>query len=319
MTESLYFVWKKYQRRAEILAPKMSCSVIFMPHLFRRKFLRPIDYFHKLVLSSFICFIKKPKFVVVQSPPLFGAIPALLLRVPYIIDAHNPVFQSFDNNDSWDNLPLSKLIIGNALGVIVHNHSIMNLAVKKYPKLDLFTIPDPICEIGCAEKLRSDKDILVICSFDPDEPIEILLESIKQLPNYTFTVTADPLKLPLNLRTELRALPNVRLTGFLPIQEYHSLLCRSQAALVLTNHDSIQPSGACEALSSDTQLIVSTTPLIRELFGEWAILVDNNSQSIVMAIQQLEPQNLNLSDYREAWNKSVSKEIDKLLSKLSRE
>ncbi|MGL5805596.1 MAG: hypothetical protein ACRC11_09155, partial [Xenococcaceae cyanobacterium] len=73
-----------------------------------------------------------------------------------------------------------------------------------------------------------------------------------------------------------------------------------------------QPSGACEALSSDTQLILSKTSLTQKLFGDWAVLVENSSESIALAIASLSPESLNLSRDREQWNRAVKQEIRQL-------
>jgi glycosyltransferase involved in cell wall biosynthesis len=312
MHKILFIVWKKYQRRAEVLAPQLKAKALFIPHIFRRKWLRPIDYFYKLLVGCYVGLRTRPGLIVFQAPPLYSAFTALVLGIPYVVDAHNPVFQNVGGKISWGKLPLSGFLIRHARAVIVHNHGILKLAKQSYPDVNFFNIPDPLEAISgfAVERLRN--QILVICSFDPDEPVEVFLESIARLPHYNFIVTADILKLPSDLQAKLKNLPNIRLTGFLPIDEYHVLLCNSLAALVLTSQDLIQPSGACEALSSDTQLIISHTALIKELFGEWAILVENTAPSIVSAIQGLKPKQLDLSNYRDAWNRSVYQEIDKM-------
>ncbi len=312
MHKTLFIVWKSYQRRAEVLAPQLQAKVLFIPHIFRRKRLRPIDYLYKLLVGCYVGLKTQPRLIVFQAPPLYSAFTALLLRIPYVIDAHNPVFQHVGGKISWGKLPLSGFLIRQARAVIVHNHGILKLARKSYPEVTFFNIPDPLESIlGCSVE-RLSNQILVICSFDPDEPVDVLLESIARLHHYNFIVTADILKLPYDLQVKLKNLPNIRLTGFLPIAEYHALLCSSMAALVLTSQDLIQPSGACEALSSNTQLIISNTPLINELFGEWAILVENTAPAIVNAVQELKPKQLDLSHYRDSWNRSVDQEIARM-------
>jgi glycosyltransferase involved in cell wall biosynthesis len=312
MHKTLFIIWKNYQRRADVLAPRLNARNLFIPHRFRRKVFRPSDYLYKILLSSYLGLRNRPELIVVQSPPLYSAITALILRIPYIIDAHNPVFQNVGGKISWGKLPFSRFLIRHALAIIVHNHGILELAKKNYPGVKFYNIPDPIETIRDFEDERFEDRILVICSFDPDEPVEVLLESIARLPEYKFMITADCLKLPHDLQVKLRDLSNVRLTGFLAIDEYHAVLGSCTAALVLTSQDLIQPSGACEALSSNTQLIISNTALIQELFGEWAILVENNAPSIVSAIQGLKLSRLDLRLYRERWNQSVDREIDRL-------
>ena len=307
----IFLVWKKYQRRPEVLANLINCELKFIPHLFGSKYLRPLDYLFKLVSSIKDILIKKPGYVVAQCPPTFSALPALMTGTPYIIDAHNPLFQV----KMWQTLPLSKTILKNALAIIVHNQEMYELVRGIYPSSKLFTISDPIEAIKPSQQPeRKPQQILVIASFDPwDEPVDLLIETMEKLEDYNFVITANVKKLESETAARLQKLNNVRLTGFLATEEYHQVLCSSLASLVLTTSDATQPSGACEALSSDTQLVISRTTLIDKLFGEWAVLVDNSSESIVSAIRNLSPKELDLSEYRQRWNQSIQQEIVELL------
>ena len=89
------------------------------------------------------------------------------------------------------------------------------------------------------------------------------------------------------MRVAFEGCANVRLPGFLKESDYQALLCASKAAVVLTTSVAVQPSGACEALASDTPLIVTRTALTRSLFGAWALLVDNTVDSLVAAIRSV--------------------------------
>jgi Glycosyl transferases group 1 len=306
----LFLVWKKYQRRPEVLASLLNCELKFLPHLFGSRYLRALDYLFKLVISLKDLLLLQPDFAIAQCPPTFSALPPLITKTPYLIDAHNPLFQV----EMWQKLPFSQIILKNALGIIVHNTEMFQLVQRLYPAATLFTISDPIQAIALTTpQPRQAKQILVIASFDPwDEPVELLIESMEKLTEYNFIITADVKKLEAATAASLQRLSNVSLTGFLSTEDYHQVLCSSLAALVLTTSDATQPSGACEALSSDTQLVISRTSLTEKLFGEWAVLVENESASIVQAIRSLSVQALDLADYRQRWNMSVRQEITRL-------
>ena len=307
----LFLVWKKYQRRPEVLAPLVDCELKFIPHLFRSKYLRPLDYLIKLIVSIKDILTKKPDFVIAQCPPTFSALPAWLTKTPYIIDAHNPLFQV----QMWQNLPLSKTLLKDALGIIVHNSEMYQLVNKISPNSQLYTISDPIVPIVPNQpQTRQANQILVIASFDPwDEPVDLLIDTMTELAEYQFVVTADINKLAPKTAARLKQLDNVNLTGFLAIEEYHRVLCSSLASLVLTTSNATQPSGACEALSSDTQLVISKTSLTQKMFGDWAVLVDNSVDAIATAIRGLSVQNLDLSSYRQQWNTALQKEVERLM------
>ncbi|MEL6927082.1 MAG: glycosyltransferase [Cyanobacteria bacterium J06600_6] len=311
----LFLVWKKYQRRPEVLAALTHCELKFIPHLFKSKYLRPLDYLFKLISSVKDILSKRPDFVIAQCPPTFSALPALITKTPYVIDGHNPLFQV----KMWQTLPLAQTLIKNSAAIIVHNAEMFQMVHQGYPKAKLFTISDPIKAIVAPRpQQRISKQILVIASFDPwDEPVDLLIETMTKLAEYQFIITADVSKLDSETAANLQQLNNVILTGFLSTEKYHQTLCSSLAALVLTTSNATQPSGACEALSSNTQLVISKTSLTEKLFGQWAVLVDNSAPSIAQAIRSLSVKELDLEDYRHQWNAGVEQEIEQLTKYLA--
>jgi glycosyltransferase involved in cell wall biosynthesis len=303
-----YVVWKAYQRRAETFAPRLGARLLYMPHAFRNKWLRPLDYLKNFLFTFRILLADRPKFVFIQSPPLYAALAPLILRIPYVIDGHNAVWQTF-----WGRLPLSGIILRNASALIVHNDEIRKLAEQRLPGSVLITIRDPIDAIRWPVP-REPNRVLFVCSFDEGEPVGILPGIVESLPEYDFYITADPLKLPRDIRAELKSLPNLTFTGFLPTEEYQKLMRSSAVAVVLEEHESTQPSGACEAMASETPLVLSRSTLTSALFGDWACLVNHRSHEIAAAIREAAtPHRLELSGYRERWNAEVDVAIGQLV------
>jgi glycosyltransferase involved in cell wall biosynthesis len=297
---SLFIVWKSYQRRAEVLAPLFDADIKFIPHLFHSKYLRPLDYLYKLIVTVMYMIRTRPSYAIVQAPPHYAALPPILLNVPFILDGHNGIFQSY-----WLKLPLFSFIMRKAIAIVVHNVEFLELFRGEYPEKPYFVVSDPLQYIEAPGVRRKEKQIMFICSFDQDEPIDAIIGTIENSPDYTFVITANARKLPAVQRQRLEALPNLNLTGFLSTKEYHETLCSSTAAIALTNMVATQQSGACEALSSNTPLIATRSSLSEKLFGEWAILVDNTADSISAGIRQLTPQTLQLEPQRNAWNAAV--------------
>lgn len=296
----LFIVWKGYQRRAEVLAPLFDAEIKWVPHLFRSKRLRPLDYLYKLFVTIFHILRTRPSYALVQAPPHYAALPAIICRLPYILDAHNGVFQSY-----WHKLPLFNLVMRRARAVLVHNPEVLDLFHGDYPEKPFFVVADPLQRIEAPNAVREANKILFICSFDPDEPVDTIADVIARVPEYTFVITADLKKLPAALRQRIEGYPNIQLTGFLSTADYHRMLCTSTAAIALTNMVATQQSGACEALSSNTPLIASRSSLSEKLFGEWATLVENTPDAIVAGIRSLNTAPLHLESYRTAWNQQV--------------
>jgi glycosyltransferase involved in cell wall biosynthesis len=207
------------------------------------------------------------------------------------------------------------MILRNACAVIAHNEEIQKLAQERLPDAHPITIRDPVDSI-CWSVPRNPNQVLFVCSFDSGEPVEIFPEIVGSLPEYNFYVTADPLKLPRGLRAAMRSLPNLTFTGFLPAREYQELLCSSAVAVVLEKTKSTQPSGACEALSSDTPLVLTRSTLTATLFGKWAYLVNHDSNEIAAAIRKAALEQLDLSRYRQRWNTDVDAAIVELRDQL---
>jgi glycosyltransferase involved in cell wall biosynthesis len=295
-----FIVWLGYQRRSEVLAPLFGAEARFFPHVFRPKLLRPLDYLIKLILTLAYLLRFRPSYVIIQAPPLFPALPAILTRTPYVLDVHNALIQSF-----WSKIPFNGTFIRHAAALIAHNCEIGSTIRQHFPNSKVFTIADPVPVIGDDAQPRDTRHILLICSFHRDEPISLILDTVRALPDFTFTITADIQRLPRDLQVAFAACVNVRLTGFLSTDAYHSVLCSSKAAVVLTTMPAVQPSGACEALSSNTPLVLTRTRLTESLFGGWAVLVDNRIDSLVPALRSLSDQRPDLKAYRGQWNHGV--------------
>lgn len=302
-----FIIWKRYQRRAEVLAPLLGAEAKFFPHVFRSKFLRPLDYFFKLIVTTVYLVRFRPSFVILQAPPPFPALAAILTRTPYVLDVHNALVQHF-----WSKLPLTGTCIRRAAALIAHNSEISTIIKERFPSARVFTIADPLQAIGDSGRQRDTRNILLICSFDYDEPVRLILDTARALPEFTFTITADVRKLSSDLQMAFAACGNVRLTGFLSTDAYQSVLCSSRAAVVLTTMPAVQPSGACEALSSNTPLVLTRTGLTELLFGDWAVLVDNSIESLVAGIRSLNDDRLDLGVYRSQWNQGVMRGIVEL-------
>jgi len=304
----VFICWAKYQRRSEVLAKVLGAEILFLPNIFENSTLRIFDYLIKFLRTFKFVFLRKPNLVFIQSPPTFICLVPLLFRIEYIVDIHNTTLQSI-----WNKEPLLRFYLGKAKKIIVHNSDMLSKALKYKDRNDILIVNDPLLRINNDTKRENNK-ITFICSFAEDEPLEVILEVIERLPNYHFFITANVNKLGPSLRNRFFSVSNLTLTGFLSLKKYHDLLLSSRLLIVLTNRDGCQPSGACEAISSNTGLILSRTSLTVSLFGESAILVNNNALEIIKAIENNIHKSFNHEVFFNQWNNRVSSEIDKLKS-----
>ncbi len=302
----LFVSWNKYQRRSEVLAKLLNADILFLPNQFKSGAFRMIDYLNKLTQTYLRIRRYKPSLVLIQSPPTFVCLIPILLGIDYILDIHNATFQTF-----WKNEPFLKLFMKKAKKIIVHNNEIKSVALKYKNENSILVIHDPLEKIE-GEIEKQENKITFICSFSEDEPIELILETIEKLPNYSFFITANVKKLNPSYQKRFLNLSNLTLTGFLNLEQYHQLLLSSKLLIVLTNREGCQPSGACEAISANTGLILSKTNLTMSLFQENAILVNNNSNEIISAIVNNIHKNFNHNIFFSKWNKDVLIKIEQL-------
>ena len=129
--------------------------------------------------------------------------------------------------------------------------------------------------------------MLFPCSFDIDEPIEIVINAAREMPAVDFLITG---KHQGKLCEELVAsLPgNIKLTGFLSKATFEQLLCNANVVLGLTTRDNVQLSVANEAVSAGRPMALSNTTVLRSLFSEAAVFVETlDPLSIKAGVSQL--------------------------------
>ena len=152
-------------------------------------------------------------------------------------------------------------------------------------------IPDPLhdwpdtCETeGLRTRLALSDEapvVTAVCSFAEDEPVDALLEGVKQVHEAQICITGRP---PPGV-SDTPLPENARLTGFLPPAEYRALLVTSDCVVVLTRDEGCFLSGAGEALSLAKPLVTSDTSSLRRDFGEAAVYVQPEARSIAYGIQ----------------------------------
>lgn len=115
--------------------------------------------------------------------------------------------------------------------------------------------------------------VLLPCSFDTDEPIDVVAAAARLIPHIRIIITGNPVK--YTGPQDLKRLPaNVMLTGFLPKKDYNELLRSCDFVMGVTTRDDVQLSVANEAVGAGKPMVISGSALQRELFYSGAVYVD---------------------------------------------
>src|SRR5262249_26329033 len=155
----------------------------------------------------------------VASPPVAAPLViwlgSRLLGYRYVIDAHSGAFQ----HARWTwSLPVQRFLARRALATVVTNDYLAGVVRSWGARAEI--VQDLSLDLkpeGPARRQPRFHAVLV-CTYSVDEPVAEVVEAARRLPDIQFSFTGDPAYLPAGLRSRLPE--NVRLTGFLPDEEY---------------------------------------------------------------------------------------------------
>jgi glycosyltransferase involved in cell wall biosynthesis len=230
---------------------------------------------------------ERPDTVFVMTPPLFAALPAFWyawrFRKRVVLDAHSGTFL----DRRWRHFQwLQRILCRRAVTTLVTNDHLAG--VVRAAGGQATVVPDVPVVFPVVEPFPRPETftVAVICSFDCDEPVDVIFAAAARLPEVRFFVTGDARNLPPNVAAQASA--NITLTGFLSAPMYAGLLSGADVVLVLTTLDHTMLRGAYEAIYQGTPVIVSDWPILRDAFPRGALHVDNTIDAIVGAIRTLE-------------------------------
>jgi len=149
-----------------------------------------------------------------------------------------------------------------------------------------FVLPDklPALDLAGTISLPGERNIVYICTYSGDEPVEEVLEAARMLnPSTVIHITGDYRKAKTG--TVDSAPSNVLFTGFLDEKDYQSLLRSCDAVMVLTTQDHTLLCGAYEAVSLGKPLILSNQPALMSYFRKGAVYTENSAENIAGAVE----------------------------------
>jgi glycosyltransferase involved in cell wall biosynthesis len=231
---------------------------------------------------------QRPRWVIVQCPSLMLALLTVLLR-PLLryklgIDAHNEAVTPFVQ-DAAAVRCLTRWLHRQADLVIVTNEPLAATVLANAGTA--FVLPDPLPPPASAasETFRSDVPLIaVISTYAPDEPLEAIVAAAGMMRRTAQLVITGNAQ---RGRARLGTLPsNIRLTGFLPEQDYWELLRAAGVVLDLTLMPHCLVCGAYEALAVGTPVILTDDPAARERFAPMALFTHNDAASIAASMDE---------------------------------
>lgn len=275
-----YIAWIGYHRRADLLAQHLGATVHHIcfgrqGHLLEA----PLRYLVQAKETWRTLCQERPNVIFVQNPPIFCAMVAARYArqnaARYVIDSHSGAFMGW----KWRwSLPLHRRLSQNALVTIVHNRSQAAIVDGWGCRSSVIGFTPGTYPDGIPPALNGGFNIALVASFLGDEPIGLVFEAARQLPDVNFYVTGDSSRMPAGLLPKKPG--NCFLTGYLPYDQYIGLLRAVDAIMVLTTRDHTLLMGGFEAVSLRTPLITSDWPILREYFNRGTVHVPNTVSGI---------------------------------------
>jgi glycosyltransferase involved in cell wall biosynthesis len=283
----VFVTWYPYCRRSDVLAEQIGARSYLVHFLkFKVPYQAPLKYVLQAVRTWWLLARDRPSLVLVANPPVIAPLVvwlgSALLRYRFIIDAHSGAFQH--TRWAWS-LPLQRFLARRALATIVTNDHMAGIVGSwggRTVKVQDLALP---LEPGSPARPAEPFHVVFICTHSVDEPVAQVVEAARSLPDVRFSFTGDPSYAPHGFRESLP--PNIRLTGFVPEEDYLSLLRGADAILVLTTEDHTMQRGGYEAVALEKPLITSDWPLLREVFGRGTVHVDNSAAGIAEAVRRV--------------------------------
>lgn len=278
-----YVSWTRFDRRSEILAQHLGTDAAFFMRGKKGKILQvPMRYVGQAKDTWQMLMRERPDVVLIQCPPVFAVFTVMRYAqstgARYVIDAGTGAFLS--PKWRWSS-PLLRVVARGALTTLVTNDHLKSVVEGWGARADIlaytpgaYPASEPYLFTGDEQQFH----VVVVSTFEIDEPLDVVFQAARQLPGVSFYITGNPQHAPAG---RLAHMPeNCHLTGYLPYVQYVGLLRSCDVVMDLTTRDHTLLMGAFEAVSLGMPLIVSDWPILRSYFGKGALCIPNTAQGI---------------------------------------
>lgn len=283
----VYISWFDFSTRSDGIAYHLGANSYHFRDLKR---LTHVFALIKYIVASFktlmVLHKEKPDVIFVENPPIFAVLfvwlCCKLYGNHYVVDTHSATFTS----KRWSAfLWLYRFLARQALTNILHNEPLAQF-VKNWGAPAMVLEDAPQLHTDRKYLFRRGFNVVVVCTYHGDEPINEVIEAASRLQNVNFYITGNIKDAPKNIK---RIVPNnVILTDYLPQEDYIALLMGCDVVICLTANDNTMQCGAHEALELGRPIITSNWPVLKEYFSKGTIYVDNTAPSLVKAIEKME-------------------------------
>lgn len=277
--------WTRFQPRTSALASALGGQArFFNDDLTGARFaFRPLAYLVKSFQTWRVLSRDDPRTVVVITPPVFAPLVGWLWCAVHkrvlVVDCHTGAFHS--RKWAWAR-PIHRWLLRRARIVLLHTHELQALVSAWGARA--MVLPDDLPSAADASpvgKVRGNT-VVIAGSFDSNEPVAMVVEAARLLPDVEFRFTGDPSLLPAALRDG--APRNVVLTGYLAYPVFLGELQSANVVGVFSTDPRIMNRAAFEAVGLGRPLVLSDLPGLKDRFGSAALFSQNDPAAIAASL-----------------------------------
>ena len=275
----LFVSWAPFSRRTETLARLFDLDLRFVSTPWpKRPLTVPAKYPWQAAATVRLLRGDRPRELWVMDPPsplvAMAGVAARRSHRVLVVDMHTVAFYARE----WELLrPLELPALRRAAAVIVTNEALA--ARVRAWGARAFVLPDPLPEPPAGLGVPgAGGEVTVVATYSKDEPLDLLPEVARRLPEVRFAVTGES-------HGDLSDWPaNLRSTGFLSDEGYWRQLQGSASVVVLTTRPDTLVSGGYEALVLGRPLVTSDHEVLRGYFGAAAAYAGETADSLAAAV-----------------------------------
>jgi glycosyltransferase involved in cell wall biosynthesis len=282
-------VWSPHEARTASYAKWLNAPLYNIHYLkARRPWMAPLKYILQTLKTWQVLASQRPKIVYVTNSPPFASLAVMLYCAvttsQFIMDTHPPTL--FSKKWGWSK-PLTRFLSMRAIMNITDQERFANMFRSWGAKVMVLENPPKNIDPHRLEdvSIPDEPEFVYVGTFGGDEPVEIILDAARRLPNIRFYILGDT---ELARREWLEnPPPNVTFTGYITKEAYWNRLHSARALIILTTHEHSLLGGAMDGLYIDKPVIVSDQPTLREYFTKGAVLIPNTGDGITNGVQEI--------------------------------
>jgi glycosyltransferase involved in cell wall biosynthesis len=229
---------------------------------------------------------ERPNIVVAQNPSVVLATLVVMMKKVFgyraVIDAHNSGIYPREGKSNFMMQISRRLQRLSDLTIVTNDH--LRQVVESNGGRAV-VLPDSLPDVPEIRPypVTGRVNIAYICTFSADEPFREVFQAVRSLPaDVVIYVTGR-----YNGKIDKRTIPkNVRLLGFIPDNEYWSLLSSVDFIIDLTFRENCLVCGAYEAVSLEKPVVLSNTNALITYFYKGCVYVSSSSNSIQDGIRE---------------------------------